>query len=200
MAPTHVQSPDEDVTGEAVVSEHVAQNIETIAHLHAEAEHRVGRHQRAVEKVTGLLARPQTLYAFATGVVLWVVGNLAAPSLGFARLDAPPFFWLQGLISLGALFMTTMVLTTQKRQARRVAQRDHLDLQVNLIAEQKIAKVISLLEELRRDLPSVRDRLDPVAEAMTEAVDTNAMVSVLEQTVEVSKSQSNLEHPKTSTR
>lgn len=166
------------------VSVHVAQNIETIAHLHAEAEHRVGRHQRAIEKVSSRLGRPQTLYAVATGIVLWITYNLAAPALGFKPPDAPPFFWLQGLVSLSALLMTTVVLTTQTRQARRTAQRDHLDLQVNLIAEQKIAKLISLVEELRRDLPSVRDRRDSVAEAMTEAVDTNAMVSALELKVE----------------
>jgi uncharacterized membrane protein len=200
MASNDARTPDQDTMATSVVSEHVAQNIETIAHLHAEAEYRVGRHQRAVEKVTGMLARPQTVYLIAAGVALWVVGNLAAPSLGLHRLDAPPFFWLQGLTSLSALFMTTMVLTTQKRQARRVAQRDHLDLQVNLIAEQKIAKLISLIEELRRDLPSVRDRLDPVAEAMTEAVDTSAMVSVLEHSVEISKSQSHLERNKTPSR
>lgn len=200
MASPDSRAPDHDATAASAMSEHVAQNIETIAHLHAEAEHRVGRHQRAVEKVTDMLARPRTIYLIAAGVALWVGGNLAAPSLGFHRVDAPPFFWLQGLTSLSALFMTTMVLTTQKRQARRVAQRDHLDLQVNLIAEQKIAKLISLIEELRRDLPSVRDRLDPVAEAMTEAVDTSAMVSVLEHTVEMSKSQSHLERDKTSAR
>jgi len=200
MASPDARAPDQDVTATSVVSEHVAQNIETIAHLHAEAEYRVGRHQRAIEKVTGMLARPQTIYAIATGVVLWVAANLAAPSMGFRCLDPPPFFWLQGLTSLGALVMTTMVLTTQRRQAMRVAQRDHLDLQVNLIAEQKIAKLIALIEELRRDLPSVRDRLDPVAEAMTEAVDANAVVSVLEHTVELTKSQSQLAAPKTPAR
>ena len=168
----------------SVVSEDVAHNIETIAHIHAEAEHRVGRHQRAIEKLTSALGRPQSLYAIATGVVLWISYNLAAPSLGLTRVDAPPFFWLQGVVSLCALLMTTVILTTQRRQARRTAQRDHLDLQVNLVAEQKIAKLISLIEELRRDLPSVRDRVDPVAQAMTEAVDTNAMVSALERHVE----------------
>ncbi len=167
-----------------VVSEHVAQNIETMAHLHADAEHKVGHHQRAIEKITAVIARPQSIYAVVAGAMLWIAYNVAAPPLGLPRIDAPPFFWLQGVVSFSALFMTTMVLTTQKRQARRTAQRDHLDLQVNLIAEQKIAKIISLIEELRRDLPSVRDRLDPVAEAMTEAVDTNAMVSVLEKTLE----------------
>ncbi len=64
-----------------------------------------------------------------------------------------------------------MVLNTQNRQGRHAEQRSHLDLQVNLLAEQKIAKLIALVEELRRDLPQVRDRVDHVAEAMKESVD-----------------------------
>jgi uncharacterized membrane protein len=168
----------------AAVSAHVAQNIETIAHLHAEAEHRVGRHQRTVERVTAALSHPRSLYAILLGVVAWVAGNSLALGFGLPPLDAPPFPWLQGVISLAALLVTTMVLTTQRRQALRVAQRDHLDLQVNLISEQKIAKLVSLLEELRRDLPSVRHRRDSIAEAMTEAVDANAMVSELEERAE----------------
>jgi uncharacterized membrane protein len=55
---------------------------------------------------------------------------------------------------------------------------------VNLVAEQKIAKLIALLEELRRDLPIVRDRVDPVADAMAQAVDPQAVLSVLEQNFE----------------
>jgi uncharacterized membrane protein len=112
--------------------------------------------------------------------MLWVVANTLGSKAGFPVLDPPPFSWLQGAVSLSALLVTTMVLTTQNRQARRAFQRGNLDLQVNLVSEQKIAKLISLLEELRRDLPSVRDRVDPIAEAMAKAVDARAVVTGLE--------------------
>jgi uncharacterized membrane protein len=87
-------------------------------------------------------------------------------------------------VSLSALLVATMVLTTQNRYAKRAAHRANLELQVNLVAEQKIAKLVSLLEELRRDLPSVRDRVDPIAEAMQESVDPHAVLIVLEETIE----------------
>lgn len=41
----------------------------------------------------------------------------------------------------------------------------HLDLKVTLLTGQKAAKLIDLLEELRRDLPNVRNRHDPEAAA-----------------------------------
>jgi len=84
--------------------------------------------------------------------------HLVTPKLfGWQRIDPPPFFWLQGMVTLSALLMTTLVLITANRQTRNAEERSHLDLQVNLLAEHKVAKLIALVEELRRDLPMVRE-------------------------------------------
>jgi uncharacterized membrane protein len=171
------------------VSEDVARNIETMAHLQTEADRKVGRIQRTIERVTATIARPWTLNVILGGVALWVVVNTLGPSVGLPQVDRPPFPWLQGLVSLSALLVTSMVLTTQSRQGHNASQRGNLELQVNLVAEQKIAKLISLLEELRRDLPSVRDRVDPVANAMAESVDHEAVLTILEETIEDSTSE-----------
>jgi uncharacterized membrane protein len=76
--------------------------------------------------------------------------------------------------------VTTMVLLTQNRQAKQAEHRRHLDLQVTLLVEQKVTKVIALIEELRRDLPSVQNRVDSQAEAMQEVVDPQTVLSALE--------------------
>jgi uncharacterized membrane protein len=168
----------------AGLSERVAQNIETIAHLHTEAEGKVGRNQRTIERLTESIGQPWALNAILGLVAVWVVINTLGPSFGLARVDPPPFPWLQGCVSLSALLVATMVLTTQNRYAKRAAHLGNLELQVNLVAEQKIAKLISLVEELRRDLPSVRDRVDPIALAMEESVDPYAVLTVLEENIE----------------
>jgi uncharacterized membrane protein len=162
------------------LSEHVAHNIETIAHLQTETEGRVGRNQRTIEKLTASIGQPWALNVILASVAAWITLNTWGPRVGWPQLDPPPFSWLQGAMSLSALLVTTMVLTTQNRQAKRFSQRGSLELQVNLVAEQKIAKLIGLLEELRRDLPSVRDRVDPVADAMAEPVDHQAVLTVLQ--------------------
>ena len=74
-----------------------------------------------------------------------------------------PFSGLQGVLTLIALLTATVVLIGQRRQTRLSEQRAHLDLQINLITEQKVTKLIHLIEELRQDLPMVRDRHDPHA-------------------------------------
>lgn len=82
--------------------------------------------------------------------------NVALREVGLAEFDPAPFFWLQGGVDLGALLTATVVLTKQNRSARLAEQRAHLDLKVMLLTEQKTAKLIDLLEELRRDLPNVK--------------------------------------------
>ena len=158
----------------------MAHTIQTVASLRSRAQRRVSRHQRAAELLTATLGRPRTIYAILLLVAAWTALNIALPQAP----DPPPFFWLQGAVGLAAMLTATLILITQNRQAKEAEQRSQLDLQVNLVAEQKITKVIELLEELRRDLPSVRNRVDSKADAMTEAVDATAVLVALEQTLE----------------
>jgi uncharacterized membrane protein len=168
----------------AEARDHVAQNIEAVLELRARQEERVGRHQRLIEHLTRTLGRPRTIYLTVLAALSWVTFNLAAASLSLRVLDPPPFSRLQGVVGLAALLMTTIVLTTQNRQVRHAEHRAHLDLQVNLLAEQKIAKLIALIEELRRDLPNVHDRKDSQAEAMTRTMDPGAVISALDENLD----------------
>jgi uncharacterized membrane protein len=160
------------------------ENVHALAELHARSEQAVDRHQRRIETLTAALGRPRTLYGLLTGVGLWVGYNSVAPALALPRLDPPPFFWLQGLVGLLALLMTTVVLITQNRQGKMAARRGLLDLHVNLLSEQKVAKLIALLEELRRDLPSVGNRHDAQAEYMSRPVDPQTTIAKLEESIE----------------
>jgi len=53
---------------------------------------------------------------------------------------------------------------------------------VNLLSEQKIAKLIALVEELRCDLPNIKNRCDPEAEVMKQPADPQMVVEALEDT------------------
>jgi uncharacterized membrane protein len=161
------------------------QEVESVASIRARAELRLDKHQRIMEVLTASLGRPRTVYAISALVLGWITVNVLAPRvLGWKCIDPPPFFWLQGTVALAALLMTTLVLITANRQTRNAEERSHLDLQINLLAEHKVAKLIALVEELRRDLPMVRDRIDHEANAMQEAVDPHAMLEALERATE----------------
>ena len=152
----------------------------TVASLRMRAEQELSDHQRRIERWTAWLGQPRTVYLVILSVAAWTTGNLVAPEIGWPAVDPPPFEWLQLLVGLGALLMGTVILVTQNRQTRHAEQRAQLDLQVNLLAEQKAAKLVALLEELRRDIPAVPDRVDIVAEAMVEPIDPHAVMTALE--------------------
>jgi uncharacterized membrane protein len=141
-----------------------------------------------MDHVTERLGQPLTFYLIVAFVALWVGFNLNARHLGARSFDPPPFVWLQGVVGLGALLMTIVILISQSRRSSEAEQRAQLDLQVNLLAEQKVAKLIALLEELRRDIPIVRNRVDQVAEAMEEPVDAQAVLSALQGSEDPSRS------------
>jgi uncharacterized membrane protein len=166
------------------IPDHVSENIESIAQLHQDDGATVTPHQRAIESLTRWIGRPVTLYVLVPAVATWAVYNAAAAARGWPTFDRPPFFWLQGAMTLYAALVTTTVLTAQTRQSRESERRAHLELQVSLLAEQKATKIISLLEELRRDLPDVQNRRDSEAEAMQTRPDPGKVLSALESTME----------------
>ena len=158
----------------------INQNIDAVVAMHNIAEQQVDPHQRKVESLTAWLGRPQFFYGILVGVSLWMLVNSLSPLFGQSTRDAPPFFWLQGAVGLGALLMTTVILITQNRQGKLAERREQLDLQMSLLTEQRTAKIIDLLEELRRDIPSVQNRVDLEAEALTKTVDPHEVLAALE--------------------
>jgi uncharacterized membrane protein len=166
------------------VPDQVHDNIATIAQLRERIASGVSRHQRAIESFAQRLGRPVAVYVLLGLVIGWVAYNAFAHRFGWYQIDGAPFFWLQGVVALYAALVTTLILVAQRRQRDEAEQHAHLEFQLNLLAEQKATKIIALLEELRRDLPNVRDRMDPVAEAMQQEVDPHAVHSAINDDVE----------------
>jgi uncharacterized membrane protein len=168
----------------SAVPQHVAETLDAIAELHKRSEREVPRYQRSIEAWAAILGRSWTVFVLVGGVVSWIVANLLLPHVGLRPPDPPPFTGLQVASSVGALLMATMVWATQNRQRKPVEERERLELQISMLAEQKLTKVIALVEELRRDMPNVVNRVDPLAEAMTQAVDPHAVADALKRSIE----------------
>ena len=137
--------------------------------------------QRVVEGISSFVGRPLFPLAILTFVFAWMAINLVLPRQGLAAFDPAPFAWLQGIIGLSALLTGTVVLSKQNRLARQAEQRAHLDLKVTLLTEQKAAKLIDLLEELRRDLPDVKDRHDSKAVALQQPMSPDLVLAALDE-------------------
>lgn len=179
-----VDDREEDTAREGMeLVDIVGENIESIVDLHMRAEKRVSHHQRVIETVTANVGRPRFFYLILLFVATWIGVNLLLPHLGIKSFDPAPFSWLQGIVGLSALLMTTVILITQNRHGKLDDLRMHLNLQVNLLIERKVTKLIDLVEELRSDMPQVENRHDPQAEAMKEPVNPHEVVKNLRQTL-----------------
>jgi uncharacterized membrane protein len=168
----------------------ITQNIESIAAFYKREHRKVRGPQRIVEAVSNVAGRPIFIGSIVSFVTLWILVNVGARKLNWVAFDPPPFFWLQGIVSLLALLTTTVVLIRQERLAKLEERREQLDLQVNLLTEQKTTKLINLLEELRRDLPMVKDRSDPESEVMQQPTDPHRVLAEMDEVRETTEQES----------
>jgi len=159
----------------------ISQNIEAVLEFYTREEQKISRWQRILERISGFMGQPVFLGLILLFVALWVLANTILHQFGMAEFDPAPFPLLQGIVGLGALLTATVVLTKQNRLTKLEEQRAHLDLKVTLLTEQKAAKLIDLLEELRRDLPNVRNRRDPEAAALQQSMNPDLVLAALDE-------------------
>jgi uncharacterized membrane protein len=172
---------DEDARP-AILPTHIEETIAAIARLHSEHHKRATPLQRFTENLTARAGQSTFIAWLLAGIVVWVGINLLVLLSGKVPLDAPPFPWLQDLISLAALFMAVLILSTQRRDDELATLREQLTLELAILSEQKSAKIIELIEELRRDHPSIPDRVDRQAEEMAAPADPNTVLEATQKT------------------
>ena len=164
------------------LSEQVVKNIEAIIGFQAKQEQKLRLRDRLVEKIAAFFGKSEFLYLQLLFFTSWVICTHLAPQL--LPFGLPPFDVNEMGIDIAALLIATGVLVQQTRQDRLAEQRSHLTLQINLLTEQKIAKLIELVEELRADLPTIRDRYDAEAKIMQQATDPQVVLDILQDNLE----------------
>jgi uncharacterized membrane protein len=70
------------------------------------------------------------------------------------------------LVSLEGVLLSTFVLIKQNRMSARSDDRAHLDLQVSLLAEQEVTKVIQMLERISGQLGIEKAVVDAEAQEL----------------------------------
>ncbi len=165
-----------------ILPPHIEETVRSIAELHVEHSRRVSLYQRMIERIITQLGRPAAVGAIALIIMAWLAANLALSRLHAQPFDPPPFSYLQGSLSAAALFMTVLILTIQRRESLLSEHRAQLTLELAMVSEQKVAKLIDLVEKLRRDDPLIVNRVDEEAAAMAHPADPQAMFEAIQQT------------------
>jgi len=165
-----------------ILPAHIEDTVRSIAELHVQHYRETSLYQRIIDGVTAQVGRPAFVGVVTAVIVLWTGCNLVLPLLHVAPFDPAPFSWLQGTITTAALYIAVLILTTQRRENLLAEHRAQLTLELAMVNEQKTAKLIQMLEQLRRDNPMIQNHLDPEAIAMSQPADPQAMLDAIKET------------------
>jgi uncharacterized membrane protein len=119
----------------------VSRNIETIIKLEEEDERRLSAIHRASHKVGWFVGTVYFVISQLVLVVLWAWWNLYRPS----PFDPYPFPLLSAFLALEAVLLTSFVLIRQNAIDLQSERRNHLDLQINLLAEREADSILRAL-------------------------------------------------------
>lgn len=173
------QTEDPDLGGPA------KDNLDVVSSFHEREEASISGIQLSIERISAFFGSPWYFAFCVLFIVTWMALNTWATHWGMPFADAPPFAILDGLVSANALLITIAVLIRQNRMARLAEHRSHLDLQINLLTEQKVTKILQIVDELQRDLTALRSRPEThTQEQMDEMIkpaDANALLNAIKQ-------------------
>src|SRR4029453_7889918 len=100
--------------------------------------------------------------------VVWLTVNTGLVP-GVRAFDPYPFSFLTLVVSLEAIFLSIWILIGQNEMERLADRRAHLDLQINMLAEQESTAAIRMLQRICERLGIPLD--DAVDTALTEETD-----------------------------
>ncbi|HYG27445.1 MAG TPA: DUF1003 domain-containing protein [Caulobacteraceae bacterium] len=125
-------------------------NIQALEEHAREQARRASLQQRIAQAVTDFAGSMTFVYLHLVLVGGWAAVNLGlVPGVG--RFD-PTFVILATVASVEAIFLSTFVLISQNRAAEAADRRAQLDLQINLLAEHEITRLISLTKAVAEKL------------------------------------------------
>jgi uncharacterized membrane protein len=160
-------------TGEDVTR----QNVEAMRRLE---EAQMARRTTA-DRVASLIAKfcgSMTFVWIHVAVFAFWLGYNSLP--WFHAFDPYPYTFLTLVVSLEAIFLSTFILISQNYDMRISEQRNQLDLQINLLAEQENTKMLQMLERIAKKVGAHVDD-DPQIRALEEATRPESLVRQIEE-------------------
>ncbi|HEX5431981.1 MAG TPA: DUF1003 domain-containing protein [Bryobacteraceae bacterium] len=163
---TSINSSQERTRTDPGAADIAERNIRTVAQLQAGFR----RERTWAEKIADRIASFVGSMAFAllhlTWFCIWILWNLDLIP-GFHPFDPFPFMLLSLIVSCEAVVLSTFVLIKQNRMGQNADERAHLNLQIDILAEQEITKMLQTLRLICRRLHIREVDSDVLGEALS---------------------------------
>jgi uncharacterized membrane protein len=140
----------------------LTRNIEALQQRRLEESRSAATQDKIADAVTRFTGSLYFVYLHVALFGVWILGNLGwIPGV---RPWDESFVVLAMVASVEAIFLSTFVLITQNRMAALAEKRAELDLQISLLAEHEVTKVVSMVSAITEHLGICRDDADEVEE------------------------------------
>ena len=136
----------------------IDENIDAIEEYRSQVEREGTLQDRLADWITRWSGSMWFVYMHVAWFGLWLAANLGL--FGIEPFDPYPFGLLTMVVSLEAIFLATFVLVSQNRQAQIADRRNELDLQIDLLSEHEMTRVLTLVNAIakRMGLPECNDK------------------------------------------
>ncbi|HEX2525825.1 MAG TPA: DUF1003 domain-containing protein [Geminicoccus sp.] len=158
--------------GSPGMSSVLARNIRAMTEQRERKQRRRGLQERAADAITRFSGSIPFVYLHLLIFGFWILANLGF--IPFVEPWDPSLVVLAMAASVEAIFLSTFVLISQNRMAALAEQRAELDLQINLLSEHEITRLVqivaSIAEKLQVPLPAESDLHEIKQDVRPEAV------------------------------
>ena len=112
--------------------------------LKAKADAQRTIYERIADWMTATFGSPEFLMINVLVFTLWILINTGTFP-GIQAFDPYPFILLTSIVSLEAILLAIFVLMSQNRSTKTADLREETDLQVNILMEEEVTKILEIL-------------------------------------------------------
>jgi uncharacterized membrane protein len=134
------------------------------------------------ERLAGAVTRAAGTAVFAVAHLVWFTAWIVVNTRRDQAFDPFPFNLLTMIVSLEAIFLSIWILISQNQMTRQADRRAHLDLQVNLLAEQESTATLRAVQAIAQHL-GVDPRMYATEAALAEETDIEHLAAKMDATM-----------------
>lgn len=142
--------PADQEADNPALSKVIERNIRTIIKLRMKADDERSVQDRLADGVTAFSGHIGFVYVHIVWFSVWILLNTGR--LGVHPFDPFPYGLLTMVVSLEAIFLATFVLISQNRLSDEAERRADLALQIGLVTEHELTRVLQILDAIQDKL------------------------------------------------
>lgn len=161
----------------------VERNIDALLDRHKQEDKRKTFEERIADGVTRFTGSMLFVYIHLALFGIWIIWNLGW--IGLKPFDAS-FVILAMFASVEAIFLSTFVLISQNRMNIQADKRADLDLQVSLLTEHEVTRLITIVTAMAKKM-NLEEAYNPEIEELSKDVHPEQVLDTMEKHTQENK-------------